>query len=572
MTIGNDLIERHICFNSGNPITDYIRNCQTGHSWCSSQDPVIQSPFPVIEKAGILARAYISDSEGLSAKHLKAEIFTSGRILQCRYEYTIYPGLPFLSFKKFIKGSPSNCSNLVSELSKKKQMNVFDCIDAFGIGGPHFKCKAVKFAEWTDKNDFLVKADCTLLYPAGENSLSGNLFVLDDYLLDEALMIVKEAPSPQCAVNRKSCDLLVRPGRELQILGTGIDPLKLSSDFYTPSYGYTVGTGKSAKLPSLYKKLCRNVCQNALKKPHFIMSNTWGDRNEGKNICRDFIFKELNVAHFLGIDILQIDDGWQKGIDPVRKNKTKPEDGLYAADSHYWDVDHEKFPGGLNPIVQCAFKYGISLSLWFVPDCSHDLENWEKDANTLLGLYKKYKIHCFKLDGVNISDKQGEINFIRLLEKVFRESNNAISFNMDITAQKRFGYLYEQQYGTIFLENRYTDWGNYYPHNTLKNLWCLSRYLPAERFQIEVPNNRRNTEKYNDPLAPSNYTIDYLFAISIAGNPLLWMEMSKLKKEDQEKLSHIISIYKNIRGNLVRIIFALSKTFAGGPFREVFAA
>ena len=74
------------------------------------------------------------------------------------------------------------------------------------------------------------------------------------------------------------------------------------------------------------------------------------------------------------------------------------------------------------------------------------------------------------------------------------------------------------EYGNIFLENRYTDWGNYYPYRTLRNLWMLSRYVPAEKMQIEFLNKWRNADKYDvaDPFAPARYSFDYLFAITLA--------------------------------------------------------
>ena len=61
-------------------------------------------------------------------------------------------------------------------------------------------------------------------------------------------------------------------------------------------------------------------------------------------------------------------------------------------------------------------------------------------------------------------------------------------FNLDVTAGRRWGYHYGNEYGNLFLENRYTDWSNYYPHWTLRNLWMLSRYVPPQNLQIEFLN------------------------------------------------------------------------------------
>ena len=120
-------------------------------------------------------------------------------------------------------------------------------------------------------------------------------------------------------------------------------------------------------------------------------------------------------------------------------------------------------------------------------------------------------------------------------------------FNLDATAGRRGGYHMFNEYGNIFLENRYTDWQNYYPYWTLRNVWLLSKYVPAEKLQIEFLNKWRNTEKYaNEPFAPSNYSFEYLFATTMAGQPLAWMEASNLPDE-AFSLKALIEQYKKVQ-------------------------
>ena len=128
----------------------------------------------------------------------------------------------------------------------------------------------------------------------------------------------------------------------------------------------------------------------------------------------------------------------------------------------------------------------------------------KKDAQAIIGLYKKYGICCFKIDGLQIPTKTAEQNLRRLFDTVLEQTNYEVIFNLDATAGRRGGYHYMNEYGNIFLENRYTDWGNYYPYRTLRNLWMLSRYVPAEKVQIEFLNKWRNADKYDaaDPFAP----------------------------------------------------------------------
>ena len=74
----------------------------------------------------------------------------------------------------------------------------------------------------------------------------------------------------------------------------------------------------------------------------------------------------------------------------------------------------------------------------------------------------------------------------------------------------------------------------------------LSKYVPAERLQIEFLNKWRNEGKYEgDPFAPSAYGFDYLFATAMAGQPLAWMEASNLP-EEAFSVSGLLSGYREI--------------------------
>ncbi len=193
----------------------------------------------------------------------------------------------------------------------------------------------------------------------------------------------------------------------------------------------------------------------------------------------------------------------------------------------------------------------MKLALWFSPDSSRDFKNWKRDASTLLELWRKCRITAFKLDGVKLRTKAAERNYLSLLSRVTEESKGVIALQQDITAEDRTGYLWQKQYGTLFVENRYTAWGNYYPHNTLRNLWTLSRFFPARKFQFELLNNRLNREQYpNDPLAPEKVDIRYELAAVFFANPLFWMELQHLTPEDQKALGSLLSVWKSCRKEL----------------------
>ena len=261
------------------------------------------------------------------------------------------------------------------------------------------------------------------------------------------------------------------------------------------------------------------------------MMNTWGDRSQDTKVNEAFCLQELERAAKLGITHFQIDDGWQVGKSPnsaVAKGSFK---NIWD-NKDYWKPDPVKYPRGLAPIVKKGKKLGLEIGLGFHTSVQNDFVDWEKDAETLIGLYREYGIRIFKIDGLTIPTKKAEINLRNLFDKVLAETENKVMCNLDATASRRGGYHMCKEYGNIFLENRYTDWQNYYPYWTLRNLWMLSKYVPAEKLQIEFLNKWRNTEKYgDDPFAPHRYSFEYLFATTMAGQPLAWFEASNLPEE-----------------------------------------
>lgn len=284
------------------------------------------------------------------------------------------------------------------------------------------------------------------------------------------------------------------------------------------------------------------------------MSNTWGDRNQDAAVCETFMAGELAHARRIGVGAVQIDDGWQKG--KTANSKLAPGSGVwgegyYAVMPDFWTPAPEKFPGGLASFREGAEAAGIRPGLWFSPDKTDGYAHWERDAETLIGLHRQWGVRFFKLDGITIESKAADDRLYALLRRVHEATDGRVTFNLDITASRRWGYLYRREFGTLFVENRYTDWGNYYPHATLRAAWLLCPYVPLSRLQLEFLNPRRNAEKYaGDPFAPSLYPIDWLFASVCFANPLCWMEMSSLAPEDEERLAAIVAVWKPLSGEL----------------------
>jgi alpha-galactosidase len=554
--IGNDLIRRR--YRLEGPVL-CVESVDAG-DYCWQGDLRIGNLGLDTEGSTVSFASGEDDRHGLSEPFFYLDMFRVKNGITLKIRWTVCPGHPFISSqmsaksdKAFVLGNAKagNAVPFSAEVEKWPPEDPFigdDVIDGVALSRPHLKITAVRLGDKSDINDNLVLEENRLIYPGENTRLTGNFFVITDYYADHSLILVKEAPSHMSSLMYPGYDLsLPRNKRYALLAGSGMRGAGINTE-ETFAYGSTLGTG-SGDMAAKYKRYYRAMSGGVRQRRHYVMSNTWGDRSQDAALSQDFIMRELDCAAELGVDIVQIDDGWQQGITSNSAlKKGGVFQGYYAHDPDFWKVNKEKFPRGLAPLAVYARDRGIELGLWFSPDSSGDFTNWEKDAALVLDFYRNEGIRYFKLDGVLINSKTAERHYVRFLETVAEQSRGDVGFNQDITNDNRFGVLYYKHQGTLFVENRYTDWGNYYPHRTLRNLWQMTRYFPPERFQFELLNNRRNPQKYADtPLAPKNYPIDYLFASVMIANPLVWMEMSRLEEADRKGLAKIIRCYRSLR-------------------------
>jgi alpha-galactosidase len=280
-----------------------------------------------------------------------------------------------------------------------------------------------------------------------------------------------------------------------------------------------------------------------------LVSNTWGDRSLAGRMCEQFVFEEIDRAAEIGVDVVQLDDGWQKGRTSNTVKTGGVWNGFWAVAPDYWTPDPERFPRGLAPVVGRARGRGIAIGLWYAPDSTGELSNYTKDAGAILGLWRRHGIRHFKLDGVKLLTPLCERRFHALLDLLRDESGGAIITDLDTTAEARLGFWGRPAGAAIFVENRFTDWRNYYPHSTLRALWMLAQTVHPMRLRMEFLNNERNDSLYGgDPLRPSLYKPDYLFASVMLASPLAWFENTGLSENYIKTIKPLVALWKQWRG------------------------
>jgi len=489
----------------------------------------------------------VEDNNGASDPFLFISLRYAMQLNEFTIRFEIFPGHPFVLTSMFLE-TPGGSYPTELEPGGNVMYTSFDrsqMLNGIAFGGKHRRMTRYTFYDASDVRSQPVRSQTFHLYDKGKHDEWGNLFHVKDLLCGEELLLVKNAPVCQSHLSRTVPDLRI-DGDAFMLCGGGFDYRALPVG-PVPVYATTVGVGKN--LMRAYRDLMRAINRGAGSL--FCMENTWGDRSCDKKLSDSFIRREIDAAAAVGVDIVQIDDGWSKGtVESKEGFDHHVWEGYYDASPDYWTVSKRKFPEGFDHLCRYAADKNVGLGLWFSPDSSHEMRHWEDDVETLCRFYDMGFTN-FKLDGITLRTKHSEWRMYLLLEEMTRRTGGNAKLQLDVTAGQRFGFLYHRAYGTVFVENRYTDFGSYYPHETLRNIWCLSEVLPTRQFQFEFLNNRRNPDVYgDDPLAPATYGIDYLFAVTMMTNPLVWMELSELDPADAAVLARAVGAWRTIRDEL----------------------
>ena len=443
------------------------------------------------------------------------------------------PGIPVVNASSPYRIASERAYRLPSAAERVADMLVF--------APPHLRVTATTVLDQTDMRDELVRTREWLMSSAeaGEELWCTSLDVRN-VKTDDGMLFLRLAPMPASRPVSIPDFVLCGARHGMAIMANGYPVAALA---------YRGGeTGRIAAMQRFQR------CLRPYKpgRDGLFLSNTWGDGNGDGRINEKFIEQEIEAGARLGVDVIQIDDGWQKGRSANTRKKTggrKAWSGFWAADPEFWTPDAERFPHGIKPLAAAAAAKGMAFGLWFGPDSSNDAANWEKDADCLLSFCRDAGVRYFKIDSLNLRSPAALANNRRFFDKVLRESHGDITFDLDCTAEIRPGYFGLPDIGPLFVENRYAFSNRlYWPHRTLRNLWTLARHVDPVRLRMELLNPRRNAKSWgDDPLAPQRYAPDVLFAVVMTASPLGWMELSGLDDDVVEAMRPLVLRWKRER-------------------------
>lgn len=533
LTVGNSHIRRTWTLLHGSLVPASFTDLDTHHEWL----PLSPSPATHASSTTEDGPALHGASGRFGATEepsLRLELL----LASTRYEFQIFPEVR--GVRMWTESGAS--THTASEIDPRT-------LEKISLHDQHLRLIAVELHDRTDAHNELATEREWLLHPSEQSlSLLGNLFFVEDTLSQNGFLLLKESPEPDSRPVQISADLELTSSKsaamQLTLLGVPAGPSGVSHKWTMLSY-----SGGSVGRTRALHDLQRALRPYSPTRDGLLLSNTWGDRADTSKINADFVRKEIDAGQKIGLEVMQVDDGWQIGSTP----QLLKVGGAYEANPHFWQVNEQRLPDGIAPLSEYAHSHGMKLGLWFAPDSEHDFATWQQDSQKVLTWHQKGGVDAFKFDMIQLKSSKAEERFNSMLGMLQSETRGNVIVDLDVTAGNRLGYWGNIPAGNIFVENRYTDWHNYWPHQTLRNLWQLSHYIDPLRLRVEFLNSERNTGLYaEDPLAPAAYSPACLFAITMFASPLAWFETTGLSPQYIASVKPVIDRWKLERESIYR--------------------
>lgn len=506
--------------------------------------------FELVKCEAEILKDNIFTADGLCLKiYLKEPLQAIGIVR----EYLIFPEIPVIQSRIKIK-SPviPNFYSRICRSHNIKWDHMENCTDSLSLQKSSLHGRCVAFFGRTDQSNELVREESFKLSASSEMKFSGNMLFLKDNPSGNGLFMVQEAPSTGERRHENSSDFIYRASC-IKSLGWGILPSEFRDEEMT-AYSCAAGvfSGDFDDASVEVKKFFVNRFRQAPEK-YKTMANPWGGGGQlwQENISDSFVLKEIRAAAEMGLEMYQIDDGWQENRS--LSEMTSANRPMSPAE---WQIRKDIFPSGFSKIKKACDKENVELCLWFAPSFNKAYRDWEEQAELLYGFYKKYGIKTFKIDAAVVNSKEAEENLEKLLRSLRLKTGGEIYFNLDTTSGMRPGYLLFQEYGNVFLENRYQSQEglrSYLPSKAMRNLWLLSRYIPSQRLQIEFTDMNAAApykKVYKGTGYPEKFTQEYVSATTLFASPLCWAYPSEFEDESRKSVRRVMELHKEIRNAL----------------------
>lgn len=268
----------------------------------------------------------------------------------------------------------------------------------------------------------------------------------------------------------------------------------------------------------------------------YVMANTWGSgtaKQESLEASREEnILQQIESCRDLGIDVQQIDDGWQ------------------GDQYEEWAPVPPRYPAGWRRVRQAARDAGVRLGLWAA---------WRIGIEELVRSWDEGGFGFYKIDFARLETYQQVDGLFSKMRKLIEHSGHSLRVNWDVTENPaRVGYYFARDLGNIYLENRKPMEPAhvvYVPYLVLRDAWHVAHYTNLNRFQITVQNVDRVNREVSNAYKHSH---SYALAIALAGSPIFFQETTLLSDEARGQIRRLLALYRRERQKMFRdYVFAI---------------
>lgn len=277
----------------------------------------------------------------------------------------------------------------------------------------------------------------------------------------------------------------------------------------------------------------------------WVKANTWGSGNSGTEsmamAAEVKVLKEIESVADLGIDVLQIDDGWQKGRSQESDAKERE-----------WYPRDDWYPNGWKTVRKTAAAKSLRLGLWTAA---------RVDLGDLKRNYDQGGFVTWKYDFASIKNYDNLYEHWAKLRAFLKYTGHKASMAVDVTENaSRFGYFWARDFGCVWLSNRKPN----NPDNTvpkptlmLRESRELAEYVNLNKFELPIQNFSRADKEKSDA---SLYGHTYEVALGLMGIPTFFQTTYYYEGAARAEVREILKVYKAVQHDLFqRYVFAIGE-------------
>ena len=314
--------------------------------------------------------------------------------------------------------------------------------------------------------------------------------------------------------------------------GLGLLPKEISTDKFKECWANwtIVYSGENDGMQLAIKRFDRARYPAFAERDLFILGNTWGpgDPLGNKFTEESFILKEIPALANIGADVLQIDDGWERGGSLQDANGFLP-----------------KYKNGWKDIKAEADRNNLKLGLWVAVRNARTVDL--KSNLDQLGFI------TWKADFDHLASHQDFEDRIAKYREVMKHAWMKTQFTLCPEYDNlRYGWYFAKEYGSIYFQNiqeALPEHLTMVPYHVLRQHWLMSKYFNSNKLQVMLQNPKRTNRDRSDAYLHSH---SYCFAMGLPFIPVFFQSAQFLDDQGKQELKQLISVYKKYREDMFK--------------------